>query len=523
MTVGAGGCALHGGVLHHRPGEIAFNLSEDPATLDPLLARSDDERQIEHLMFDMLLDVDERGRLIPDLALEVPSRANHGISLDGRTIVYHLREGVRWQDGAPVTASDVIFTWQAIMDPHNDVASTQGYDRIDLIVAPDPYTVLVRLHAPWAPAVATFFTYGPHPVPILPQHLFGDQTDLRHSDFDLHPVGSGPYKLVRWERDDRLVFAANDAYFRGKPKTPVVVAHIVPDTNTSLTMLRSGQLDWSLLSPAQRLALGFGSGLRFAYVPFAGVGAIAFNCRRAPFDDEGLRIALAMAIDRKRLAAAITAGQYAVAQSDQPPFSWAHASDVRLPDFDPRAADARLDALGWRRGPDGMRRKDGHKLELTFATFPESDTAVRTAEYVQQMLAQRGIAVTIKKVSLAQFYLPAGERGLLLSGRYDLAYIVWRAGLDPDDSDLVTCRGAANYAGFCDKALDELERRALEEQSISARRALYAQIQQALAAALPYDFLYAPTYGYGKAADLRGFDPSPFSPTWNAYEWSKGG
>lgn len=506
---------------HGRPGEVSFNLSEDPATLDPLFARSDDERQVAHLMFDMLLDVDDRGRLIPALALAVPSQANHGISPDGRTIVYHLRNGVRWQDGKPFTAADVIFTWRAITDPDNNVPSTRAYDLIDLIFAPDPYTVVVRLRQPWAPAVATFFTYGADPVPILPAHLLQDQSDLGHADFNLHPVGTGPYKLVRWERDDRLVFAANPSYFRGKPKTAFVVAHVVPDTNTSLTMLRSGLLDWSLLSPAQRLALGLNTSLRFTYVPFSGIGAMAYNCRRPPLDDERLRTALAMAIDRRRLSAGITAGQYPLAENDQPPFSWAHDSSVAMPAFNPREADRHLDALGWRRGADGVRRKAGTALALTFATFPESDTAVRTAEYVQRMLGERGIDVTVKKVSLAQFYLPASEHGLLLSGRFDLAYVVWRSGLDPDDSDLVACRGAANYAGYCDRALDALETRALSSQSISERRSLYRQIQRRLATALPYFYLYSPRYGYATASDLTGFDPSPFSPTWNAYQWTK--
>jgi peptide/nickel transport system substrate-binding protein len=503
------------------PGQIDFNLSEDPHSLNPIFSLSDDEREISHLMFDMLLDVDSRGRLVPDLALAVPSKANHEISADGRTIMYRLRDDVRWQDGQPLTASDVVYTWHAIMDPDNDVPSTKGYNLVDLIFAPDPYTVVIRLKHPWAPAVATLFTYGTNPVPILPAHILQDQDDLRRSDFNLHPVGSGPYKLVRWTRDQELVFAANDQYFRGAPKIPTVVAHIVPDTNTTLTMLRSGQLDWALQSPAQRLALRDDPNIRMHYVAYSGVGALAFNCRRPPFSDARMRFAVAMSIDRRRLSAAITGGQYPVAQSDQPPFSWAHDPSARLPAFDPARADALFDALGWRRGADGLRRKNGRVLSLTLTTFPEGDTAVRTAEYVQEMLRNRGIDAAVKKVTVAQFYLPASQHGLLLSGNYDLAYMVWRAGPDPDDSDLVTCRGEANYAGICDGRLDGLERQALTVLDMRARRALYFAIQERLAELLPYDFLYAPTYGYAVQRNVRGFSPSPYSPTWNAYAWSK--
>jgi len=517
------GCAREGGIGRHSTypsGSITFNLSEDPHSLNPILARNDDERQIAHLMFDMLLDVDDRGHLIPALALEVPTQRNGGISPDGDTITYHLRHDVRWQDGQPLTAADVIFTWQAIVDPDNDVPSTRGYDLVDLVFAPDSYTVVFRLKRAWAPAVATLFTYGTNPMPILPAHLLQNQ-NLRRSDFNLHPIGSGPYKLVRWDRDDRLVLSANDSYFRGKPKTLQLVAQVVPDTNSALTMLRSGQLDWSLQSPAQRLALGRSSNVRFIYVPFSGFGAIAFNCRKSPFDDARLRIAISMAIDRKRLSAGITGGQYAVAESDQPPFGWAHDPSVQLPAFDPQRADRTLDSLGWRRDPDGMRRRGGRMLAMTFTTFPESDTAVRTAEYVQQMLRERGIDVIVKKVTLAQFYLPASEGGMLLSGRFDLAYVVWRSGLDPDDSDLVTCRGSANYSGFCDGKVDALEMRALAVQNPEVRRSLYFQVQQRLAAEVPYDFLYAPTYSYAVQPNVGGFHPTPFSPTWNAYDWVK--
>ena len=517
----AAGCARHGAAHPSDLRQITFNISDDPHSLTPILAQSDDERQIAHLMFDLLLDVDQRGQLVPALALEVPTRANGGVSSDGRTIIYHLRRGVRWHDGQPLTASDVIFTWQAITDPDNDVQSTRGYDLIDLIFAPEPYTVVVRLKHPWPPAVATLFTYGTNPMPILPAHLLAEHGSLRSSSFNTHPVGSGPYRFVRWERGDRLVFAANDAYFRGKPKTPTVVVEEVPDVNSALTMLRSGQLDWSLQSPAQRMALRSATHLHFAYAPFSGFGAIAFNCRKPPFDDVRMRRAISMAIDRDRLSRGITGGQYAVANSDQPPFSWAFDASARLPAFDAPGADRALDALGWRRGRDGVRRRAGVPLAFTFTTFPEGDTAVRTAEYVQQMLRERGIDIAVKKITLAEFYLPASAGGLLLSGRFDLAYMTWRTGVDPDDSDIVTCRGVANYAGFCDTELDRLESNARNDQDMIARRAVYVAIQRKLASDIPYDFLYAPRYSFAVQNNVRGFAPTPYSPTWNAREWSK--
>ncbi|MBV8340277.1 MAG: peptide ABC transporter substrate-binding protein [Candidatus Eremiobacteraeota bacterium] len=517
-------CMVCACARHERPAgtdAVVFNIAEDPHSLNPILAQTDDERQIAHLMFDMLLDVDARGRLVPALALQVPTRANGGISPDGRTIVYHLRQDVRWHDGAPLTANDVIFTWHAITDPDNDVPSARGYDLVDLIYAPDPYTLIVHLKQRWAPAVATLFTYGTHPMPVLPEHLLPETGTLRHIAFDTHPVGSGPYRLVRWERGERLVFAPNDSYYRGKPAAQTVVALEVPDPNETLTLLRSDELDWSLVSPAQRLILNGAGGLHIAYAPLAGFGAIAFNCRRPPFNDIRMRRAIAMAIDRRRLSRGITGGQYPVADSDQPAFSWAFDPQMRLPSYNVRSADRSLDALGWRRGPDGYRRRAGKTLSLTFVTFPEGDTAVRTAEFVQVMLRERGIAVSIKKVSVAQLYLPASAGGILLAGNFDLAYFAWRAGADPDDADLVTCRGVANYAGFCDHAVDQLETSALAHDDRATRRQAYVAVQRALARELPYDFLYAPQYSFAVHDDVHGFAPTPFSPTATAWRWSR--
>ena len=526
VTVSCAGCARVPQTAASRGGSpagssaIVFNISEDPHSLDPILAQNDDEHQVARLMFDLLLDVDDQGRLIPSLATAVPTRANGGVSADGRTIVYRLRRGVVWQDGAPFTSRDVRFTWQAIVNKRNDVPSTRGYDLITSIETPDAFTAVIHLRHAWAPAVATLFTYGATPMEILPAHLLERSASLRGSSFDQRPVGTGPFELTSWKRGEELTFVRNARYFRGVPRAQLVVAREVPDINTDLVMLRAGQLDWSLLSPAQRLALGPDSKINIVYAPFAGFGAIAFNCRKPPFNDVRMRHAVAMAIDRRRLSDGITSGQYPVTDSDQPVFSWAYDATARLPAFDTLAADRAFDALGWPRGADGLRRKHGELLTLDFVTFPEGDTAVRTAEYVQAMLRDRGVNVDVKKVSLSQFYLPKTEGGLLLSGTYDMAYIAWRTGADPDDSNIVTCGGVSNYAGYCNPRVDSLETQALAATSVPMRKQFYAAIQHTLAIDVPYDFLYAPKYGFAEQLGMTGLRPSPFSPTWNAWQWS---
>jgi peptide/nickel transport system substrate-binding protein len=169
---------------------VRFDVASDPANLNPLFAHADAgnvEESLAHLAFEPFFDVDARGRLVPELLREIPSVANGGLSADGRTLVYHLRPGVRWSDGVPVTAKDVLFTLRAILDPADPVASHEGYDLIDRADAPDPLTVRFHLREAWAPAVSTFFTYGTSPQYVLPEHVLASQRPLARAAVNAAP------------------------------------------------------------------------------------------------------------------------------------------------------------------------------------------------------------------------------------------------------------------------------------------------------------------------------------------------
>jgi peptide/nickel transport system substrate-binding protein len=503
-------------------GTVRFDLPADPATLDPLFAHVDAnsvEGQVARLAFEPFIDIDARGKSIPVLLNRIPTVANGDLSRDGRVITYHLRPGIHWQDGPPVTASDVLFTLRAIVDPRNPVRSREGYDRIVAAERIDDQTVRIRLRAPWAPAVATFFTYGTAPQYVLPEHLLNGRRDLAQDAFGAHPVGNGPFKFVRWERGERLIYEANPGYWRGPPAVERLELHVVPDPGTNLTLLRSDAIDWNLIAPAQQAALAGKTGLAYAIAPLALVAGIAINTAHPPLDDVRVRRALAASIDRAGISRKITYGRYPPIDTAQPLTSWAHDSQARLPAYDPGAADALLDAAGWRRGPNGMRAKDGRPLILTYVQFPETTTGVRVATVVQSELAARGVGIGIKSISNAQLFLPASQGGTLAGGSFDLAYVPWPMGADPDDSFLLACGGPANYMRWCDPVVDALERRAISTPDRAVRTALYARIARRVATAVPIVYLFNPAYVYAYARRLHGFAPNAFLPTWNAASW----
>jgi peptide/nickel transport system substrate-binding protein len=509
----------------HRPGPVStlhFDISADPATLDPLFARSDAanvDQQLAHLAFEPFFDLDRQGRRVPELLAVIPNARNGGISRDARTIVYHLRRGVRWSDGILVTARDVLFTLRAILDPANPVRSREGYELIDRAEALDTYTVRFHLKRPWAPAVATFFTYGSAPQYVLPAHVLERQRPLARAPFSAAPsVGDGPFLFRHWNRGERLVYRANPRYWRGRPKIDELDIAIVPDPNSNLTLLRAGAIDFNLVAPVQIPVLKDKAEIGFVRVPTAIVAGLAFNTKHSPLDDVRVRKALAAAIDRPAISAKITYGNYPVADSDRPRFSWAFDRSVKEPRFDPVLSDRLFDMAGWRRGPDGRRRKNGKPLELNYVQFVETTTGMRVAAFVQRQFHERGVEAPIKQITQAQFYLP--KSGVLAAGNFDLAYVPWTMGADPDDLFLVGCAGAANYMRYCDPNVERLERKAVAEPLESERRADYVAIDRIVARDVPILYLFNAGYVYAYNKRLHGFAPNAFSPTWNAYDWT---
>ena len=502
-------------------GTVRFDLAADPRSLNPLFLTPDAasvEQQVARLAFEPFIDLDERGRPQPALLQEIPTRRNGGLSADGRTIRYRLREGAEWSDGRAVTADDVLFTLRAILDPRNPVRSHEGYDLIDRAEALGSRTVVFHLKHAWAPAVMTYFSYGFSPQFVLPAHILRAEVPLARAAFNAAPnVGDGPFRFLFWHRGEGLAYVANPRYWRGRPAVPNLAIRMIPDPSTNLLLLRSGSLDWNLLAPAQLAVVRGDPHIRFVAVPTAVVAGIAFNTSHRPLDDVRIRRALAMSIDRAAISRKITLGFYPVTNMIQPRFSWAFDPSVREPQYDPAAADTLYDLAGWRRGSDGVRRRAGSPLQLTYVQFPETATGVRVATAIQAALRERGVDLTIKSVSNAQLFLP--RTGVLATGGFDLAYVPWTMGADPDDSSVLGCGAPSNYMRWCDPRVDRLERAALATTEMVVRKRLYGRIGRIVAAQVPILYLFNADYVYAYRKRLRGFAPNAFVPTWNAYRW----
>ncbi|HTD33104.1 MAG TPA: ABC transporter substrate-binding protein, partial [Candidatus Elarobacter sp.] len=222
-----------------RPGILRIASLSDPDTLSPLVGSFQVDVDLSMFWAGYLFNVDDQNRAVPELATAVPTLANGGISRDGRTITYHLRKGVTWQDGAPFGSDDVKFTWQQVMNPNNDVGGRQGYDLVASIDTPDPQTAVVHLKHAFAPFVNTFFTMGSTPFPVYPKHLLAKYPDLNRIPFNSKPVGTGPFIVQEWHRGQTLRMTANPHYWRGAPKLKEIQYRVIPDENTLATSVKT--------------------------------------------------------------------------------------------------------------------------------------------------------------------------------------------------------------------------------------------------------------------------------------------
>jgi peptide/nickel transport system substrate-binding protein len=510
------------------PNLLRAAIAGSPNTLNPILSTQTIEAQAESLVLDPLVATDPDGHDVPILAARVPTQENGDISMDGRSITYRLRHGVVWQDGAPFSSRDVQFTWQAIMNPRTFASTRHGYDQVTRVDTPDAYTAIFRLKRPFAPAVHTFFAHSDSPMEILPQHLLARYPNLNQIPFNAAPIGTGPYKVRRWYRGDRIEYVANDRYFLGKPHIARIVLHFINDENAIVNELRAHELDWFAQgTPRVYPQIADIAGLSIRLVPFNGNDAIQFNTAAGPFADVRLRRAVGLAIDKPGLVHEVTFGTAIPATGDLPSFMWAFDPQAGTTRRDLPRARALLEAAGWRAGPDGIRVKNGARLSVGLAYRTDSLTDRNLVVLISSMLREVGFEVGPKGYTTQLLYGPLAEHGVLASGHYDATLAEWFAGVDPDDSTQFMCDEFApngyNWSRYCRPAVDAAERTALSHYDIATRKRAYAVVQTAIADDAPYVYLWWPRAIEAVNSDLRGFRPNGIIEDWNAYAWSFAG
>ncbi len=520
-------CSRGGARVPNASRLVFAGLGGEPDTLNPMLTDIADVDSLSHLYMSLLLETDDKGRLIPEIATRVPTQQNGDISRDGKTVTYHLRSNVRWQDGAPLTTRDVVFSAHAVLNPANNVATRVGYNDIASIRATNDTTLVVKLRKSFAPFIAYFFAPQNTPA-ILPAHLLSRYKSLNTVSYNQAPIGSGPYRVVKWRHGDSITFAANPLYWRGKPHIATMTYRIIADPNTRLQQLRTGEIsayfdvDPQLLPQVRAIPE-----VRVALTPVNDLHVLRFNVRDPILQDVSVRRAIALAIDRPQLLEGATHGSGIIVDADQPQNGWAYDSDIPSIAFNPAAARSALDVAGWKLAPSGMRAKAGKPLALTLAISPQIiNGSPLVASIVQENLRNVGIAVTIKSIPSTMMYAPAAAGGVMASGHFQLAYDAWwTQGPDPEDTWNFACDqmppNGQNFSRWCDPKANVAMYAADATYGQAQRKADYDIVQQEIVSELPVFTLWQVRMPDAYNEHLHGVKPSPFgSEFWNAWSWT---
>jgi peptide/nickel transport system substrate-binding protein len=521
-SAGVGCASQHVAPVQNRTLRLGFSAQFH--SLNPIYNDGATGAALAALAFSYLLRPLPDGRLVPDVATAVPTLRNGGIAPGGRTITYHLRRDVRWQDGVPLTSADVAFTVRTILDPRNTIGTRNPFDRIGSVETPDPYTVRLRLRAPDASVVGLFLTPDVNAA-ILPAHLLARYASLDHVPYNALPVGSGPYRIVRWDRGSLVRFVRNPAYFGGAPQLAGLELRYSPDTATTLIELQTGELDGTLVANAaffdRYRAL---PGKRITNVPYVAAYVLGFNTERPLLANAAMRRALAQAVDEVALARETFRGAVTAADATRGLFSYADDPGAPWPRYDPLAAARALDALGWRRDAAGVRRRGGTALALTLVYSNVSAAYRSAAVLLQQQLARAGVRLDLQSFVYSQFYAQASDGGPVAGGRYDLALINYSTNIDPDQAWLLACRERAprgyNWSRYCNPRADALLAASARAFDRTARVALLRRLQRLVARDVPFLPLWQAREIDVTPDWLGGFTPNGDLSFASARDWS---
>jgi len=523
-------CSKPGGGITNGPGGtgvLRVATYAEPTSLNPLLVTNTSENFLASLAFDELVTIDNNGNDVPDLAKTVPTPANGGVAKDGLTVTYHLRRNVKWQDGAPFTSDDVKFSWQAIMNPNNNVVERRGYDQVRSVDTPDPYTVVFHLKQPFAPFVDTVFGESDDPFRVVPKHLLAHYPNINQIPFNQQPIGTGPFKVARWIHGDHIEYTANPFYFRGTPKLKRINVYVIPDGNTQEAQLRSHDSDLVLDIPTQNLVNlrdRPSAGVRTMLSKAPSYNSLVLNLSRPPLDDVRVRQAIAYGLDEKRIVGTLTYGTAILAAADLSDYYWAYDPNVTKYPHNPQKAAALLDAAGWKLGSNGLRTKNGQPLSLQMVYGEGNATARQLGVQIQSELRAIGIDVQIKTYTYTVLYATKALGGILNSGKFDIGQYSWVAGADPDDSSGWMCAmvppAGNNITHYCNAQFDAAEQDALANFDRVKRKKDYAVTQSLLARDVPAVFQYYQRRRYAFNSNLHGFTPNGISEGWNAFDWS---
>jgi peptide/nickel transport system substrate-binding protein len=467
-------------------GTLIVTVGGDPLSFNPNFQVDDNAFVPACNIYNMLVTLDSSYAVLPELAKSWETAA------DGLTITFHLVDNAKWHDGQPVTSADVKYTFDTIMANTSATASS-FFSSVASIDAPDQATVVLNMKKPSASLISFLGWYGTH---ILPAHIY-QGTDWTTNPANQSPVGSGPFTFSKYESGASIELAANTDYWGEGPFVDRLVFSIVPDANTAEQSLLNGETDVLTVSPprSEIATLDQTDGIAVVKLPIPSFYYVQMNLKRQYTSNLEVRKAISMAINRQQIVDVALGGYSDVATTFYPKeIPWAANTDpdAMVPQYDPDAAKAALDAAGFPLNGD-------FRFKLVFIHFTIGSEYADMAAIIKQNLKDVGIDCEIVALEIGAF----GDRAL--AGDFDLNVISGLWGPDPENLKIrVGTGGAVNTSFYSNPEVDTLLDEGSSITDQKARAEKYWQVQAILAKDLPISPLATQVLFYPHSTRVSG-------------------
>lgn len=504
-------------------GRVVVGVSQEPTVFNPLMPHIETDDAVHFSVFDALFRIDANGVLQPNLAVEIPSEKNGGISKDGLQWRIRLRDDVRWHDGQKFTAEDVKYTLELITNPKFRAWRTGGHSLVRDIKVVSPTELTWRMEQVFAPYLSflaeTF---------MVPKHLLEKEADPNAAAFNQAPVGTGAFKWAKRTAGDHIELTANKEYFGEGPYVEQLVFKYIPDMTVLYTQFKSGDID--LVDQAYITADHYDEAKtlpdRTVTLEIGGsVESIFLNLERPQFKDPAVREALYAAIDRDAIINQIYYGVGTPTETFMPQRSHYYNPNLPKQVYNLDRARKLLDDAGWKPGSDGIRAKDGVRLSFANSTTAGNNLREQVQQFLQQTFAEIGVQMTISNLPSAVMF---GD--FWLKSQFDSAIsaVNYLIAADPDVTNrlhtkAIVAQGGkgSNTGQYSNKEVDALLEEGVRTFDPEARRAIYLRVQEIVRKDLPFLPLFGATYVVGRKKRLEGFEQNSNTRTasWHAAGW----
>ncbi|NIO00867.1 MAG: hypothetical protein GTO42_01795 [Candidatus Latescibacteria bacterium] len=508
-------------------GRLIIGVQQEPEMLSEILNAMATNNLVCNLIFSKFVKYDDSLRLIPDLIERIPSVENGGISQDHMTYTYHLRRDAYWHDGRPVTSADVKFTYEVIMNPKVNVESREGWDMIAAVDTPDDKTVIFHLKRPYPDFVGETF----YDESVLPKHILEDDVGEKFHSCRFHhqPVGSGPFEFEEWVNGSHLIVKRNEAYYGEGPYLDEIIFKFIPDENTLLVQLKTGEIDLfhradiNFYRDINRIP-----GIKVYRTPMLMYEHIDLNTEHPILKDKRVRQALSYATNKLQIAEKVYSGLVKAAPLDEFHSSkYFNPSAAGKAKYDPLQARRLLRDAGWMdHDGDGIIDKDGQKLSLTISATSGNINRKRAELVLREQYREMGIDLKIRNYNPTVLYGTYEDGGILKRGKFDLAMYAWLSSPEPATKEaLYSAKNippkGQNNPRINHPRLSKLLQKGSNEVDETDRIRIYHEISEILVDEAPVIPLFWYTSLNPCTERLRNFRPNPTqsADTWNASTW----